>query len=159
MISNQTFFIIYDSFVNGLRLSGLQMNVYALLYSFCTQGQGSFSGSIPYLARRTGASVNGVRKALSSLTNKGLIEKYRNDNGFPSYRIVESANPLHSVDAYGTQSIASGELSGINKKDINIKARKSVYDNKSSKGRGSVFSTDGASFNLSQFEGKSMFDD
>ena len=121
MADKTTFFIIYDSFVGELNLSGLELLVYSLLYSFSTQGRyHHYSGSINYLARRTHASKSGVSKALKKLVDKGLIHKtppLRKGIDSPVYTINETYSPVHSVDGRGTQSGYADEHS-----DNNIKA-------------------------------------
>lgn len=57
--------------VSELGLSGTELLVYALVYSFSRTGY--FNGSRSYIAKRTGASLRSVDRALHSLVDKGYI--------------------------------------------------------------------------------------
>ena len=64
-----------------LELSGAELLVFALIHTF-TQAAEGFSGSLEYLARRTGLSLRGTQNALKRLQDKELIEKdQRRKNG------------------------------------------------------------------------------
>ena len=117
----EPFFIILDSFVAELNLSGLELLVYSLIYSFCTQGRGQYNGSLRYIARRTHASKNGVRKALSRLISKGLIEKTAPKiiGNTPTYTISGSCASVHSVYESSTQSVCTDTLGGNNTNTYN----------------------------------------
>lgn len=116
----QSYFKIYDSFTDELKLKGLELMVYGVIHSFCTQGHGYFNGSVSYLARRTGASQNGVRKALSSLVSKCFIQKSPPEayGKTPVYTIPGKVALLHSVEGNAALSMVNGELSGTHIKGI-----------------------------------------
>ena len=118
--NDDRFFIIYDSYVSDLGLSGLSLMVYSLIRSFCSHGQGYFNGSVSYLAQRTGKSPNGIRKALKELAKKGLIEKTppKVNGNTPVYTIPGLSGVLHSVVGNTALSMYDSELSGDYIKEI-----------------------------------------
>ena len=79
---------IYDFMLEKLKLSGIQLLVYAVVYSFCKSGDGEFRGSLEYLAKRSAASTVSVRNALKDLTEKELLIKTCGDKyAHKCYRI------------------------------------------------------------------------
>jgi hypothetical protein len=71
-----TSFIIHDWFINKLKLTGHELIVYALIYSFSKDGNSKYYGSITYLKNITGVkSRTTVINTLNSLINKGYIKK------------------------------------------------------------------------------------
>ena len=58
-----------------LKLSGNDLFVYMIIYSFSKDGQGRFFGSLKYLQECLGISKPTVIKSLKSLIEKDLIEK------------------------------------------------------------------------------------
>ena len=80
-MTEQSFFIISNFMTEELELSGAELLVFALIHSF-TQAAEGFSGSLEYLARRTGLSLRGTQNALKRLQDTELIEKdQRRKNG------------------------------------------------------------------------------
>ena len=115
------FFIVYDRFVSELKLYGLEIPVYSLIYSFCTQGYGYFNGSIKYIAKRVGASESGTVKALKKLVEKGLIIKespVRKGIDSAKYSLPEYSTPLPSVTEGHRRSEPAAVQSDNNNKEI-----------------------------------------
>ena len=79
----KTTFVIYEFMTELLGLSGCELLVFALLYSFCRGAGGAFWGSRQYLSERLGISVSSVDRAVKCLKLKGLIytlvDEYRID--------------------------------------------------------------------------------
>lgn len=61
---------------NLLGLSGNDLLVYAVIFSFSRDGESQYKGGIRYLQDTSGASKNTVIRALESLVEKGLILKH-----------------------------------------------------------------------------------
>ena len=115
------FFIVYDRFINELKLYGMEILVYSLIYSFCTQGYGCFNGSIKYIANRVGASESGTVKVLKKLTEKGLIIKedpVRKGIDSARYSLPEYNTPLSSVTEGNRLSERAAVQSNSNNKEI-----------------------------------------
>ena len=74
-IKNENFYTIQGWMVNDLKLKGNELTIYAIIYGL-SQGDGQyFTGSQQYLADWTNSTTRGVRKVLSSLLEKGFLEK------------------------------------------------------------------------------------
>ena len=85
-INAQGFYIL--EFMSKLELSGIQLSVYALIYSFSVGASGLFYGSHQYIANTLSVSTKTVQRALKALRERGLIEKIELD-GRKGYRAVE----------------------------------------------------------------------
>ena len=71
-----TSFIIHDWFINKLNLTGHELILYALIYSFSKDGNSKYYGSITYLKNITGVkSRTTVINSLKNLIDKGYIKK------------------------------------------------------------------------------------
>lgn len=69
------YYKIYDFMIQQLNLKGVELLVYALLYSFTTTGEGKFTGSIKYLAERTNCTKRSIITCMSSLLKRNLIQR------------------------------------------------------------------------------------
>ena len=61
--------------VEKLGLSGLDLQIYSIIYGYSMAGQGAFFGKYDYLMAWTNKSESGIKKSLNSLIKKGLIKK------------------------------------------------------------------------------------
>lgn len=75
MIENEQFYVVHGWMINELGLSGVELDVYAIIYGFSQDGMSEFKGTAKYLEEWTGKSNPTVLKALNSLCEKGLVEK------------------------------------------------------------------------------------
>ena len=79
----RTGYVIYGFMTELLGLSGSELLVFALLYSFCRGTGRAFWGSRQYLAGRLGISLSSVDRGVRGLKAKGLIyslvDEYRID--------------------------------------------------------------------------------
>lgn len=75
MIKDDSFVLIQGWMINIFNLKGLELMLFALIFSFTNDGESEFSGSLGYLCEWTNSSNFGVRKALSSLLEKDLVRK------------------------------------------------------------------------------------
>lgn len=74
--SVDTFYKIHDFFVTEYGLSGTELLVYAVIYSFCEKSKdGNFHGSRQYLAKRVNSCERNVQRALNNLCEKKLLTK------------------------------------------------------------------------------------
>ena len=70
----KTGFIVYDFMKSELGLTGVTLQVYALIYSFTKVGS-ACHGSIEYIADRTKSSTASVQRALNFLVEQGYVTK------------------------------------------------------------------------------------
>ncbi|QNO18967.1 hypothetical protein [Caproicibacterium amylolyticum] len=100
----ETFFIIHSWMIHKLHLSGLKLQVYAIIYGFSKDGCSRFSGSITYLQNCTGGSRQGVISALKALTDAGLLEKSeRTASGVTLYDYKAIVNCESKLQSSGTE--------------------------------------------------------
>ena len=82
---------IHGFMTEALKLSGAELLVFALLYSFSRSG--TFSGSRRYLAEATATTLRTVDRALASLLERGYVVRVEGDGTErnPIYRTSEEA--------------------------------------------------------------------
>lgn len=81
-IRDENYFQISGWMLNKLKLKGIALEVFAIVYGFSQDGSSRFTGSIQYLCDFTGTSKPTVMKALKELTDKEyLIKTEINKNG------------------------------------------------------------------------------
>lgn len=68
------YFTVYDWMITDLRLKGSELLLYAIIYSFCKDGETMVTG-LEYLANRIGGIKHRVSTALTELQKKGHITK------------------------------------------------------------------------------------
>jgi hypothetical protein len=71
---NEEFYKLYKWMVNDLHLSGNDLVVYAIVYSFCERGN-LYVGSREFLAHEAGATKRTIDYTLKRLLEMGAIEK------------------------------------------------------------------------------------
>ena len=75
-IKNSNFYVVNGWMVNDLKLTGRELQVYAIIYGFTQDDDTEFSGSLNYIAEWLGTnSRHTVLRAINSLLEKGLITK------------------------------------------------------------------------------------
>ena len=73
-ISNMSY-SIHSFMTEAMGLGGGELLIYAIIYSFSKGEKGIFYGSQNYLAKASGLSTSTVKRAMSSLLEKGYIKK------------------------------------------------------------------------------------
>lgn len=130
-VRDNNFFLVSGWMLNRLNLKGAALQIYAIIYGFSQDGEGSFTGSLQYLCDFTNSSKNTVLKALKELTEKGYVTKAENTiNGvrFCTYRtapLVQELNQGGAEIALGGGSKTApggGAETEPNNKDINNKS-------------------------------------
>ena len=102
-LNNKNYIAIADWMVTELNLSARELLIYAIIYGFSQDGGSSFSGSLSYLASWLNSSDrNNVRRTLSSLIEKGLIQKevYKliDKQICCRYKVIQSRGEAKSYD-------------------------------------------------------------
>lgn len=95
MVKENTYIVIQSFMINQLNLRDRELLIYALIYGFCQNGEDWFTGSLSYISNWIGVGRTHVGKYLTSLIDKGLLEKrevVRNNVKFCEYRTVTPAN-------------------------------------------------------------------
>ena len=74
-MNDYNYYQISGWMINQLGLKGIELQIYAIIYSFSQDGETEFAGSINYLCECTNCSRPTVMKSLSQLVDKGFINK------------------------------------------------------------------------------------
>lgn len=88
----KTGYIIYDFMKEDLKLTGVTLKVYALIYSFTKAGSECY-GSIDYISTRVGASYRSVQKSLRRLVEKGYVIKRKTKANRPNVYLANTDLP------------------------------------------------------------------
>lgn len=99
----------------ALGLSGAELQVYAVIYSFSRDGIGTFSGSKEYLARTVGFSVRTVERALKDLTERGLVFRSRCRADEPFMYVTNSAMITRALEELyqGRQNVVGSHRQNV----------------------------------------------
>lgn len=103
MVKNENYYTIFGWMLNDLRLSGTDLIVYAVIYSFSQDGESEFKGSLAYLSGCTGASQSTIRRSLSHLEDLGYIEKTQRNSSTGLSNSFRSVVDLDRLSAGGAQ--------------------------------------------------------
>lgn len=90
------FFKICDFMITDLLLSGNDLLVYALIYSFKNSKEQKFYGSLKYIAYRLNMSKSTVQRSLKKLVDKGYLIKsdiYKDNQKFCEYTVNSIYTP------------------------------------------------------------------
>ena len=88
-VKDENYFMVSGWMVNRLKLKGVTLQVFSIIYGFSQDGESYFTGSLQYLSDFTNASKPTIIKSIKELVDKGYIVKYENEmNGvkFNKYR-------------------------------------------------------------------------
>lgn len=97
-INKENFYTVYYWMSTELKLSGVEKDLYALIYGYYKNNGKECFYSYSQLAEITGTYKNRVIRALDKLSNDGLIEIQKKPNGKNYYRIVPDKLPQESGD-------------------------------------------------------------
>ena len=137
-VKDDNFFLVSGWMINRLNLRGTALHVFAIIYGFSQDGEGSFTGSLQYLMDFTNTtSKHTVLKALKDLVDSGYIIKLENTiNGvkFCTYKTAPLVHKLHRGGAEialgGSAETAPGggaETAPNNKDNINNISNIDIY--------------------------------
>lgn len=110
-MSASNYLVIQDWMIEELKLKGMDLIIYAIIFGFSQDERSGFVGSQKYLAFWCNSSIRGVQKSLNKLTQNGLI--YKSDSGLRTRSLDElsSLKSEQSSCAEDEQSSCQGELS------------------------------------------------
>ena len=115
---NNTSFLIHDFMVDELKLSGVALSVYALIYSF-TKAGADCHGSINYICEKVGASYKSVYLALKTLLEKNYIIKLSNNINSPNRYRANIQNDIPPLSKLHTPYVKTADNNKDNNKDDN----------------------------------------
>lgn len=109
-MSASNYLVIQDWMIEELKLKGMDLIIYAIIFGFSQDEKSGFVGSQKYLAFWCNSSIRGVQKSLNKLTQNGLI--YKSDSGLRT-RNLDELSSLKSEQSSCEQdelSSCQGEL-------------------------------------------------
>ena len=135
-ISDGNYYVVSGWMINKLNLSNTELMVFAIIYGFCQHDKfnGSYHGSLQYLADFTGTTKQTIIKILKSLVEKEYIEKsesYQNNVKFCTYKI--NTTVVNNLTGSQKSLIGSKEsLTGGGKKSLIEGSKESLPNNECS---------------------------
>lgn len=126
-VRDENYFMVCGWMVNRLGLKGTALHLFAIIYGFSQDGEGSFTGSLQYLCDFTNATKKTVITSLKDLTERGYLAKTENFiNGmkYNTYKITPGVENLHRGGEETTPGVVKklhrgGEEITPNNKDNN----------------------------------------
>ena len=112
----KTGYVLYDFMKEELSLSGVALQVYALIYSF-TKAGGDCHASIKNIAKRIGTTPTSVKRAIKDLIEQDYIVKTTNNQSTANHYIANRG--VHHVPGGGTFCSPGGYISDPNNKEDN----------------------------------------
>lgn len=81
-LKEDSFYLVIYWMINKLKLKGANLQVFALIYSFCNDNKNEFYGSLDYMSEATGYTKQSVIDAIKALVEKRyIIKKEKKING------------------------------------------------------------------------------
>lgn len=109
-IKNSNFYVVNGWMVNDLKLTGRELQVYAIIYGFTQDDDTEFSGSLNYIAEWLGTnSRHTVLRAINSLLEKGLITKRQVISKDTTTNYYKTVWPYPRIDSAETAQGGSAE--------------------------------------------------
>ncbi len=113
-LKEDSFYLVIYWMINRLKLKGANLQVFALIYSFCNDNKNEFYGSLDYMSEATGYTKQSVIDAVKALVDKRyIIKKQKKINGVAinTYKIN-----LQVVKKFkkGSQNILTGQSNNLN---------------------------------------------
>ena len=132
-ISDGNYYVVSGWMINKLNLSNTELMVFAIIYGFCQHDKfnGSYHGSLQYLADFTGTTKQTIIKILKKKVEKEYIEKsesYQNNVKFCTYKI--NTTVVNNLTGSQKSLIGSKEsLTGGGKKSLIEGSKESLPNN------------------------------
>ena len=117
-VNDESYFQIQGWMINSLKLKGLKLSVFAIIFGFSKDGAGKFTGSISYLQAWTGAGRSTCSEALKSLVQEKYVlrkERFRTEGMpneyFANMRKIENMKGKQNLDTpkKGKQNLYKGQ--------------------------------------------------
>lgn len=106
LVDKDSYFLTHAWMTNELNLQHIELSVFAMIYGFCRDGQGNFSGSRRYLAELCNCSLKSIDIALKKLLKKQLIIKDVSYNKYHQKQCTYTVDfeKINELVEKGTQS-------------------------------------------------------
>lgn len=110
-MSSSNYLVIQDWMIDEMKLKGMDLIIYAIIFGFSQDEKSGFVGSQKYLSFWCNSTIRGVQKSLDRLLKNGLI--YKSDYGLRTRKLDElsSLKSEQSSCSDSEQSSCQCELS------------------------------------------------
>lgn len=96
-INEASYIVIQRWMVSQLDLSGIELNIYAMIYGYSQEGKGEFFGGYNYISEWLNCSKGTTINALKNLESKGYIKKRQEgENG--NIKNFYTANSIEEIN-------------------------------------------------------------
>ena len=130
-VRDNNFFMVSGWMLNHLDLKGVALQIYAIIFGFSQDGEGSFTGSLQYLCDFTNSSKNTVLKALKELTEKGYVIKTENTINGVRFCTYKTAPVVQKLNQGGAEIALGGGSKTAPGGGAETEPNKEIKDNKS----------------------------
>ena len=107
-VKDDNYFMVSGWMLNRLNLKGAALQVFAIIYGFSQDGEGSFTGSLQYLCDFTNTSKHTVIKALKELVDKNYVTKTENTINGVQFNTYKTNAPVVQKLHYPSAETAPG---------------------------------------------------
>lgn len=122
-VRSESFFVVHGWMVNNLKLTGCELETFAIVYGFCQDGESEYHGSVSYIADFLCTTRQAVTRALNRLCGKGILKKTSRPGGTNCYKV-----DMERVINYNT---TCNDSSHPPVTKCNTACYKTLHDNKS----------------------------
>lgn len=133
-LKDENYYQVQGWMINCLKLKGVPLNVYAIIYGFTQDGETEYTGSLQYLCDFTGGTTKPtIIKALKELVEKGYLlrqEEHKNGVQFNRYKVNL---PLLKNFNRGSKEILTGVVKNFNGGSKEILPNNNIYKNNENK--------------------------
>lgn len=121
-VKDGNFYVVQSFMVKELKLKGLELACYAIIYGFSQADDQMFTGSLQYLSDWTCSSKQAIMSALKKLVEKGFLEKkdtFVNGVKFVQYNAIyptgdkETCTPMQETSSGGMQESCMGVSNNV----------------------------------------------
>lgn len=138
-LKNENHLVIHGWMINELKLKGLPLFIFAIIYGFTQTDDQYFTGSLTYMSEWTGNTKRACINALNSLIAQGYVEKenYKDTNNVTRTRYItllggseknslceKNSLPLVKKIHYPSNNINNNINNIYTKKENSIKEKK-----------------------------------
>ena len=93
-VKDDNFFLVSGWMLNRLNLKGTALHVFAIIYGFSQDGEGSYTGSLQYLMDFTNTTKKTIISTLQELVEKGYLIKTENYINGVKFNTYKASTPL-----------------------------------------------------------------
>lgn len=112
LVDKDSYFLTHAWMTNELNLQHIELSVFAMIFGFCRDGQGNFSGSRRYLAELCNCSLKSVDIALKKLVKKQLIIKDVEYDKYHQKKCIYTVD-FEKINELVEKSTQSNNYSGV----------------------------------------------